>query len=102
MACVPLTAGDQPRIVPPSVAKRKRALPLFPFWLTTKSALLPLNTVPVGPPATATVSAAFAPTPLYRVEVFVPLFDVHQGVVGPALRPHPFTSDGSAAAAGAA
>jgi hypothetical protein len=36
------------------------------------------------------------------VDVFVPLFDVHHGVVGPALRPHPFTSEPSVAAAGVA
>jgi hypothetical protein len=36
----------------------------LPFWDTTKSAPLLLKTVPVGPPATSTVSAAFVPTPL--------------------------------------
>jgi hypothetical protein len=50
--------------VPLSVAKRKRAAPLEPFWLTTKSAALPLNTVPVGEPGTETVSGVFAPVPL--------------------------------------
>ena len=59
-AAVPFTVGVQPRIVPPSVANRNRAAPLLPFWLTTKSAALPLKTVPVGAPATETVSAAFA------------------------------------------
>jgi hypothetical protein len=29
------------------------------------------------------------------VEVFVPLFADHHGVVGPALRPHALTSEGS-------
>ena len=49
---------------PASVANRKRAAPLLPFWLTTKSVALPLNTVPVGPPATATVSACLGAGPL--------------------------------------
>src|SRR5207344_2307696 len=98
-AAVPFTVGDQPMIVPPSVAKRNRAEPLLPFWLTLNAAALPLKTVPVGAPGTATVSADFAPTPLYSVEVFEPLFAVHHGVVGPALRPHPLTSDASAAGA---
>ena len=86
-------------MVPPSVANRNRAAPLLPFWLTTKSVALPLNTVPVGAPATVTVSADFAPTPLYKVDVFDPLFEVHHGVVGPALNPHPLTSDASTAGA---
>jgi hypothetical protein len=59
----PFTIGDQPTTVPASVANRKRAAPLFPLSLITKSVGLPLNTVPVGPPATATVSAAFTPAP---------------------------------------
>src|SRR5262249_7353410 len=87
------TPGDQPVIVPASVENRKRAEPLFPLALTTKSAAFALKTVPVGPPATVTVSADLAPTPLYSVELFVPLLEVHHGVVGPALRPQPFTSD---------
>src|SRR5215467_9223290 len=77
----------------------KRAWPLFPPSETAKSPATPLNTVPVGPPATVTVSACFAPAPLYSVDVFVPLFDVHHGVVGPATRPQPFTRFESAAAA---
>jgi hypothetical protein len=62
-AAVPFTDGVQPRIVPPSVANRKRAAPLFPSWLMTKSAALPLKTVPVGPPGTDTVSGTLAPLP---------------------------------------
>src|SRR3954453_288865 len=95
----PLRGGAQPRIFPSCVAKRKRAEPLLPPSLTTNAAELPLNTVPVGPPATLTVSADFTPAALYSVEVFVPLFDVHHGVVGPALRPQPLTSDASARSA---
>ena len=64
IAVVPFTVGDQPRICPPSVAKRKRAAPLLPAWLTTKSVAAPLNTAPVGPPGTDTVKACFAPAPL--------------------------------------
>jgi hypothetical protein len=82
---------EQPRIVPAPVEKRKRADPVLPFCETTKSLALPLYTVPVGAPGTATVSACLAPLPLWSVVVFVPLFDVHHGVVGPADRPHPFT-----------
>src|SRR6185437_11610826 len=81
-AVVPFTAGDHPSTCPPSVAKRKRAAPLLPPWLTTKSVATPLKTVPVGPPGTETVSACFAPAPVYSVEVLVPLFDDHHGVVG--------------------
>ena len=92
---MPFTVGDQPRIVPPSVANRNRADPDFPFWLTTKSVATPLNTVPVGPPGTATVSGCFPPPPLYRVDVVVPLFDTHHGDVGPAESPQPLTSDAS-------
>jgi hypothetical protein len=64
MAVVALTVGVQPRIVPALVANKKRAAPLLPFSVTTKSVALPLKTVPVGPPATATVSATLAPLPL--------------------------------------
>ena len=35
-----------------------------PPWLTRKSLVFELATVPVGPPGTATVSAFFEPTPL--------------------------------------
>jgi hypothetical protein len=99
IAVATFTVGDQPRICPASVANRKRALPLLPLWLTTKSVATALNTVPVGPPGTDTVRACFAPLPLYSVEVFVPLFDDHHGVVGPAERPQELTSDASAAGA---
>src|ERR1700759_1462335 len=91
IAVAAFTVGDQPRIVPASVAKRKRAAPLFPFWETVKSAALPLKTGSVGPPGTAAVRATLLPAPLHSVEVFVPFFDVHHGVVGPALRPQPLT-----------
>src|SRR6266849_3491910 len=62
----------------------------------TKSVAAPLNTVPVGPPGTETVSACLAPLPLYSVVAFLPLSDTHHGVVGPAERPHPLTSVASA------
>src|ERR1700758_4836380 len=77
----------------------KRACPVFPFCDTAKSLATPLKTAPVGAPATATVNACFAPAPLYSVDVFVPLFAVHHGVVGPATRPQPFTRLESAAVA---
>src|SRR5260221_1642435 len=98
-AVAPFTAGDHPRIIPLSVANRNLAGPDLPLWLTTKAVALPLDTVPVGPPGTATVSATFEPVPLYSVDVSVPLFDTHHGVVGPAERPQPLTTDASAAGA---
>src|SRR3954467_9333833 len=94
-ATVPFTDGAQPRTVPLSVENRNRAAPLAPFWLTAKSVALPLKTVPVGEPGTETVSGTFAPVPLYSVERLVPLSDAHHGVVGPALRPQPLTSEPS-------
>src|SRR5579864_4208431 len=62
-ALVLLTVGAQPMICPACVANRKRAGELAPFWVTTKSVVLAFATVPVGPPATVTVSALFEPTP---------------------------------------
>src|SRR5438309_880923 len=47
-ACVASTAGFHPEIVPSSVTNRKMAWPEWPPEETTKSALLPLNAVPVG------------------------------------------------------
>ena len=76
--------------VPSSVAKMNLAK-LVPPGVTGKVDA-PLNTTPVGPPATATVSATLAPVvPLYRVEVSVPLLDTHHGVAGPETMPQPFT-----------
>ena len=97
-----LTPGDHPDTSPDCVANKNRAELLTPFWLTTKSAEFELATAPVGPPDTATVSALLEPTPLYRVEVLLPLFEVHHGEVELALSPHPFTSDGSWSGAGTA
>jgi hypothetical protein len=85
--------------VPACVSNRKRAELLALPWLTTKAAVFEFATVPVGPPGTLTVKAFFAPTPVYSVDVFVLLFDVHHGDVALALRPHPFTSDESASGA---
>src|SRR6266852_132527 len=98
IASAPFTVGDQPRIIPASVANRNRAGPDLPLWLTTKSVAAPLNTVPVGPPGTETVSACFTPLPLYSVDVLLPLFETHHGDVGLAERPQPLTSDASTVA----
>ena len=62
--------------------------------LTTKFGL-PLNTSPVGPPATSTTSGTTAPLPSYNVETSLSAAFTHQGVVGPAARPHAFTRFGS-------
>src|SRR4051794_14806296 len=59
----------------------------------------PLNTVPVGPPGTATSSAAFVPAPSYSVELLVAWFATHHGVVGPAVSPQALTSLGSCSGA---
>src|SRR5262245_25341383 len=91
MAVVAATVGDQPRIWPFSVENRKRAPADLPACVTANAFASPLTTVPVGPPGTSTTSAAFAPEPWYSVDLFVPLSDTHQGVVGPMLRPQPLT-----------
>ena len=88
------TAGFQPRIWPPSVAKRNLAGPCAAPLVTTKSAL-PLNTVPVGWPATPTSIENFAPLPPYSVDVLVALLATHHGVMGPAVMPQAFTRSGS-------
>src|SRR4029453_15331317 len=67
--------------------------------LTLKSAV-PLNTWPVGPPATVTIRPSFAPVlPLYRVDLSVPSSETHHGVVGPWEIPQPLTRSGSSFAA---
>ncbi len=80
----------QPWIVPASVAKMKRDATCLPATVTGKPDP-PLKTVPVGPPGTVTTRACGRPVPSYRVELFVPWFATHHGVVGPATRPQPLT-----------
>src|SRR3978361_1056608 len=98
MAVVVLVAAGggvgQPSMVPASVAKMKRDATMVVPTLTGKP-VPPLKTVPVGPPGTATVRAALVPRPSYSVEVLVPWFEPHHGVVGPALMPQPLTRLGS-------
>src|SRR5437764_12202404 len=84
------TAGFHPRMVPLSVENRNTDGPWSPPCLTTKS-LLPLYTVPVGAPGTFTVSGTFEPSPMYSVDVFVPLLATHQGEDGLSLTPHALT-----------
>src|SRR5213594_2057345 len=60
-ACVSATAGLQPRIVPSSVAKMKRAGAVA-VPLDTAKPVPPLKTTPVGAPGTLTVSVPGAPT----------------------------------------
>src|SRR5436309_1426670 len=92
------TTGFHPRMVPLSVANRKRAGPACGPCPTTNSGP-PLNTVPVGAPATCTTSDWGMPAPSYSVERSVPLSATHHGVVGPAARPHALTRFGSVCAA---
>src|SRR5436190_630205 len=101
-ACVPLTAGFQPRIVPLSVAKMKRAGPEVVPFVTTKLGP-PLKTTPVGAPATPTRSGIVAPVlPLYSVDESVPLSATHQGDVVLATSPQALTRAGSTWSAGTA
>ena len=58
------TVGAQPRIVPPSVAKRNLAPVVTPFWLSWNAAVSAFATVPVGLPATVTTVDDFVPAPL--------------------------------------
>ena len=84
----------QPSIVPACVAKMKRDATGLPPDITGKP-VPPLKTVPVGPPGTPTTSACGVPSPVYSVEVFVPLFETHHGVAGPAEMPQPLIRCGS-------
>src|SRR2546422_8749726 len=86
------TDGFQPLIVPPSVEKMNRAAPLEG---PTGNPVPPLNTSPVGPPATATVSPSFAPAALYRVDTSAWLSATHHGDVELAASPQAFTRSGS-------
>src|SRR6266849_5767722 len=75
---VKFTLGFHPRMVPSSVAKRKRETPDLAFWEITKSEL-PLNTTPVGVPPVGAVGEGIlttrgepmgkaCPWPLYSVD----------------------------------
>src|SRR4051812_13478040 len=68
-----------------------RALPDAAPTVSTKSVVTVLATTPVGPPGTETVSGTLVPSPRYRVETSVPLSATHQGEVGSAAIPQPFT-----------
>jgi hypothetical protein len=46
-------------------------------------------------PATVTINGFLAPAPLYSVDVPVPLFATHHGLVALALNPHALTKFGS-------
>ncbi len=95
--CEAVAAGGgvgHPSIVPASVAKMKRDATGLPATVTGKP-VPPLKTVPVGPPGTLTTSACGVPSPVYSVDVFVPWFETHHGVAGPALMPQPLTRCGS-------
>src|SRR5947207_9078808 len=91
MAAVP--CPFQPAIWPSSVAKMNRdAAGAAAPPCILESADEPLNTVPVGGPGTVTVRGTLAlVVPLYRVDLLVPLSETHQGDVGLATIPQPFT-----------
>jgi hypothetical protein len=77
-------------MVPDSVANRNSAeADVVPS--VTANPVPPLKTAPVGAPSTLTTSDWGDPSPLYSVEVSVPLFATHQNVDGPAVSPHAFT-----------
>ena len=90
IAVVPC-APFQARTIPSSPSNRNSA---FPPVGRLKPAVV-LNTVPVGPPGTATMRPCFTPAALYRVDLLVPLSETHHGVVGPEVRPHAFRRSGS-------
>src|SRR5262245_1589567 len=84
-------------IVPSSLEKINRAAAGEPTPLLTTKPVPPLKTRPVGlpcaPPAPGTVNSVrmVLVATLNRVVLPVPLSAIHQGVVGPATRPHALT-----------
>src|SRR5262249_45561207 len=88
------TLGFQPRIVPDSVANANTAGPWNPACFTMNAGV-PLNTVPVGAPATSTINGIAFPSASYSVETSFSLSATHHGEVGPAARPHALTRFGS-------
>src|SRR5215475_4479114 len=80
--------------VPSSLAKMNRAGAGDPTPLFTTNPVPPLKTSPVGlpcaPPAPGTVNSVTIALPpaLNRVVLPDPLSAIHQGVVGPATKPH--------------
>src|SRR5712691_10345248 len=105
-ALVGSTAGTQPLMVPSSVAKRKRAGAVLPFFETAKAGVgfptVMLKTVPVGVPVgfpetggIVTSRGTLAPVPVYRVALPVMLSLTQNGLAVDRLNPQPFTRDGS-------
>ena len=88
------TFGLQARITPLSVSKMNSAGPEAPLFDTTNPEP-PLNTAPVGAPATLTINGNGLPLPSYSVDVLEWLLATHHGVLGPATSPHAFTRLGS-------
>src|SRR2546423_7928801 len=96
MACVPLTEGDQPEMVPSSVAKMNAEVPVLPPLETWKLPLFPLKTTPVGAevsllPAgcgSVNVRGNLVIAPLLRGLTPVPLSGSHSGLFGEWAKPH--------------
>src|SRR5262249_24033182 len=90
IAVVPC-APFQARTIPSSPSNRNSALPP----VARLKPVVPLKTVPVGPPGTETIRPCLTPAPLYSVDLFLPLSATHHGVVGPEVRPQALTRSGS-------
>ena len=96
-ACVALTRGDQPEIMPSSDAKMNAAAPDEPPLLTAKSVVL-LKVMPVGvPPPVESVDDGIdttrdcgLPNPSYSVASPVPLSATQTKPLGLKATPHPF------------
>src|SRR5712692_5410691 len=102
VALKPPTPGFQPRMVPSSVANRKRALAVRVPMVTLKSDAVVLKTVPVGVPPVGEVGAGIVttrgtvlPSPRYNVETPALLSDTQIGLVALEERPHGLTRFGS-------
>src|SRR6266581_3946643 len=104
-AFVTFTFGFQPRMVPSSVAKMKRAAADLESWEITKS-LVPLNTTPVGVPPVGAPGAGMVttkgdltgnacPLALYRVDTPALLSEIQNGEVELETKPHGLTRLGS-------
>src|SRR6185295_16215445 len=99
IALVGSTLGAHAAIVPCSVAKRNRAGPETPPFVTMKSPD-PLKTMPVGlPPGMVTTSDWGFPLPSYSVDTPVPPSATQTNPNGLNATPQPLTRFGSVCSA---